>query len=130
MVLIAGAAVSVPSFLTLLLYCGAVPSSLPRCEAAPGTLPNIIRIIMRHRLTVRIIMRIILECKRRKSGTVFETNSRKLIKLLEAHGFELVGITGSHHKFRSGSRTVTVPHPKKDLPIGTVRQIYRQAGLL
>jgi len=23
---------------------------------------------------------------------------------------------------------VTVPHPKKDLPIGTLRSIYRQAG--
>ncbi|WP_245176983.1 type II toxin-antitoxin system HicA family toxin [Haematospirillum jordaniae] len=61
---------------------------------------------------------------------MFETNSRKLIKLLEAHGFELVGTTGSHHKFKCEDRTVTVPHPKKDLPIGTVRQIYRQAGLL
>ncbi|AMW35742.1 type II toxin-antitoxin system HicA family toxin [Haematospirillum jordaniae] len=75
-------------------------------------------------------MRIILGRKGRQSGTVFETNSRKLIKLLEAHGFELVGTTGSHHKFKCEDRTVTVPHPKKDLPIGTVRQIYRQAGLL
>lgn len=24
---------------------------------------------------------------------------------------------------------VTLPHPKKDLPLGTVRNIYRQAGL-
>ncbi|ENY0008508.1 type II toxin-antitoxin system HicA family toxin, partial [Neisseria gonorrhoeae] len=24
---------------------------------------------------------------------------------------------------------VTVPHPKKDLPTGTVKNIYKQAGL-
>lgn len=59
-----------------------------------------------------------------------ETNSRKIIKKLEKDGFELVKVVGSHHKFRKGSRTLTVPHPKKDLPIGTVRSIYKQAGWL
>lgn len=57
-----------------------------------------------------------------------ETNSRKIIRKLTDDGFELVKIVGSHHKFRKGSLTVTVPHPKKDLPKGTVRSIYRQAG--
>jgi len=42
--------------------------------------------------------------------------------------FELVKVSGSHHKFRKNGETVTVPHPKKDLPIGTVRAIYKQAG--
>jgi predicted RNA binding protein YcfA (HicA-like mRNA interferase family) len=55
-------------------------------------------------------------------------NSRKIVQKLRADGFELVSIKGSHHKFRKGSRTVIVPHPKKDLPPGTVRSIYRQAG--
>ncbi|WP_421980048.1 type II toxin-antitoxin system HicA family toxin [Roseibium sp.] len=59
-----------------------------------------------------------------------ETNSRKIIKKLETDGFELVKVVGSHHKFRKGARIVTVPHPKKDLPIGTVRSIYKQAGWL
>jgi len=59
-----------------------------------------------------------------------ETNSRKLIKRLEKDGFDLVKTTGSHHKFKKGDKTVTVPHPKKDLPLGTVRNIYRQAGWL
>ena len=59
-----------------------------------------------------------------------ETNSRKLIKLLEQDGFERVGIRGSHHKFRRGATSLVVPHPKKDLPLGTVRAIYRQAGWL
>ncbi|MBB4120685.1 type II toxin-antitoxin system HicA family toxin [Martelella radicis] len=59
-----------------------------------------------------------------------DTNSRKIIKHLENDGFELVKVTGSHHKFKKDDKTVTVPHPKKDLPIGTVRNIYKQAGWL
>ena len=59
-----------------------------------------------------------------------ETNSRNIIKLLEQDGFVLVKVAGSHHKFKKQGRTVTVPHPKKDLPIGTVRNIYKQAGWL
>lgn len=59
-----------------------------------------------------------------------ETDSRKIIQLLKAEGFEEVSQRGSHLKLRKGDRTVIVPHPKKDLPMGTVRSIYRQAGLL
>ncbi|OWV48427.1 addiction module toxin, HicA family [Mameliella alba] len=59
-----------------------------------------------------------------------ERNSRKLLKVLKGQGFELVSIKGDHHKLRKGDTTVIVPHPKKDLPIGTVRAIYKQAGLL
>ena len=58
----------------------------------------------------------------------FERNSKKLIKLLEKDGFEHVSTKGSHHKYRKGSITVIVPHPKKDLPIGTLRSIYRLVG--
>lgn len=61
---------------------------------------------------------------------MLETNSRKLIKRLRDDGFELVATKGSHHKFQKGSITLVVPHPKKDLPVGTVRAIYRQAGWL
>ncbi|WP_298981626.1 type II toxin-antitoxin system HicA family toxin [uncultured Roseibium sp.] len=59
-----------------------------------------------------------------------ETNSRKIIKKLERDGFDLVKTVGSHHKYKKGSLIVTVPHPKKDLPLGTVRSIYKQAGWL
>jgi predicted RNA binding protein YcfA (HicA-like mRNA interferase family) len=43
----------------------------------------------------------------------------------------LAGITGSHHHFKHEKKPgkVTVPHPKKDLPNGTVRSILKQAGL-
>lgn len=58
-----------------------------------------------------------------------ETNSRKLLKLLKAAGFEEVSKRGSHLKLRRGNQTVILPHPKKDLPLGTVRSIYEAAGL-
>lgn len=59
-----------------------------------------------------------------------ETDSRKIIQRLKAEGFELVSISGSHHKFRKGDQTLIVPHPKKDLPLGTARAIAKQAGWL
>lgn len=59
-----------------------------------------------------------------------ETNSRKLLKILKAEGFEEVSKKGSHLKLRKGDRTTILPHPKKDLPRDLVRAIYRQAGLL
>lgn len=59
-----------------------------------------------------------------------ETNSRKLLKILKDAGFEEISQRGSHMKLRKGDRTVILPHPKKDLPMGTVRNIYEQAGLL
>lgn len=59
-----------------------------------------------------------------------ETDSRKIIQRLKAEGFELVSISGSHHKFRKGDKTLIVPHPKKDLPLSTARAIAKQAGWL
>ncbi len=59
-----------------------------------------------------------------------EYDSRKIIKRLKDEGYELVSISGSHHKLRKGNNSIIVPHPKKDLPEGTARQIARQAGWL
>lgn len=59
-----------------------------------------------------------------------ETDSKKIVKRLEAEGWQLVSVKGSHHKFRNGSQTVIVPHPKKDLPIGTARSIAKSVGWL
>ena len=55
-------------------------------------------------------------------------NSRDIVKRLKAEGFELVSVKGSHHKFRKGAIVVVVPHPKKDLPVGTARSIARRVG--
>lgn len=61
----------------------------------------------------------------------YETNSRKLIRLMEQRGWRLTDTVGSHHHFVHPEHPgrVTVPHPKKDLPLGLVRAIYRQAHL-
>jgi len=58
-------------------------------------------------------------------------NSRMLMKLIEDDGWVLVRVTGSHHHFKHPTKSglVTIPHPKKDLPIGTVKNILKQAGL-
>lgn len=57
-------------------------------------------------------------------------NSKDIIKKLKAEGWVLHHVKGDHHQFKhpTNAAKVTVPHPKKDLPIGTVRSIYRQAG--
>ena len=56
--------------------------------------------------------------------------SREVIGRLRADGWILVRSKGSHHQFKHASKVglVTVPHPKKDLPAGTLRSIFRQAG--
>ncbi|MFF7707157.1 type II toxin-antitoxin system HicA family toxin [Pseudomonas sp. NPDC007930] len=57
--------------------------------------------------------------------------SRQLIRELEAAGWQLDRIAGSHHLYvHINSRyTIPVPHPKKDLPLGTVKAIRKRAGL-
>lgn len=61
-----------------------------------------------------------------------ERNSSRIISRLLREGWKLVGVKGSHHKLRRGEsgRTLVVPHPKKDLPLGTARSIAKQAGWL
>lgn len=59
--------------------------------------------------------------------------SKDLIRELEADGWKLERISkSSHHQFKHPAKKglVTVPHPKKDLPLGTVRSIRKQAGLI
>jgi predicted RNA binding protein YcfA (HicA-like mRNA interferase family) len=57
-------------------------------------------------------------------------DSRDIIRRLLQDGFEQVSVRGSHHKFAHKAKhlVVIVPHPKRDLPTGTVRSIYKQAG--
>jgi predicted RNA binding protein YcfA (HicA-like mRNA interferase family) len=56
------------------------------------------------------------------------TGSAVCIRKLEGEGWRLVRTKGSHRQYMLGARRVTVPHPVKDLPIGTLRSIFRQAG--
>jgi predicted RNA binding protein YcfA (HicA-like mRNA interferase family) len=57
--------------------------------------------------------------------------SREVIKAIEADGWYEVGQDGSHKQFRhpiQPGRT-TIPHPRKELPIGTLKSIERQSGV-
>ena len=58
-------------------------------------------------------------------------DSRELIKRLQQDGWDLVRTKGSHHQFKHPTKPglLTVPHPKRDLPIGTVKAILKQAEL-
>ncbi|HHQ6595620.1 type II toxin-antitoxin system HicA family toxin [Serratia fonticola] len=58
-------------------------------------------------------------------------NSKQLMKDVVADGWVLVRVNGSHHHFTHPTKPglVTIPHPKKDLPVGTVKSIRKQAGI-
>lgn len=58
-------------------------------------------------------------------------SSREIIKLLEEDGWYLVKTVGSHHQFKHPTKPgrVTIKHPDKDIPIGTLKSIERQSGL-
>jgi predicted RNA binding protein YcfA (HicA-like mRNA interferase family) len=58
-------------------------------------------------------------------------NSRDVIKELQRHGWHEVNQVGSHKQFKHATKKgrVTVPHPKRDIPIGTLKSIEKQCGI-
>ncbi|MEI8037564.1 MAG: type II toxin-antitoxin system HicA family toxin [Verrucomicrobiota bacterium] len=57
-------------------------------------------------------------------------SSDTFLGILTANGFRFVSQRGSHAKYRDAQgHTVIVPHPRKDIPIGTLRSMIRQSGL-
>jgi predicted RNA binding protein YcfA (HicA-like mRNA interferase family) len=58
-------------------------------------------------------------------------NSRDVIKELRKDGWYEVNQVGSHKQFRHATKRgrVTVPHPKRDIPMGTLQSIEKQAGI-
>jgi predicted RNA binding protein YcfA (HicA-like mRNA interferase family) len=58
-------------------------------------------------------------------------SSREVIQRLRANGWYEVAQEGSHKQFKHGTKTgrVTVAHPVRDIPIGTLRSIEKQAGI-
>ena len=58
-------------------------------------------------------------------------NSKAIIKMLKQDGWFLKRVKGSHHHFKHPSKQglVTVPHPRRDIPMGTYNNILKQAGL-
>jgi predicted RNA binding protein YcfA (HicA-like mRNA interferase family) len=57
--------------------------------------------------------------------------SADLTRKLKDDGRVLAHTVGSHHQFKHPTKPgkVTAPHPKKDLPRGTVNSVWKQAGL-
>ena len=57
--------------------------------------------------------------------------SKDLIRLIEEDGWVLRRVRGSHYQYKHPTKPglVTIPHPRKDIPKGTLKNILRQAGL-
>ena len=53
------------------------------------------------------------------------------MRRLREDGWYVDHITGSHHQMKHPTKreTTSVPHPKKDVPIGTLINIERQSGV-
>ena len=61
---------------------------------------------------------------------VLERKSTRLVRIFQQDGWVHVATKGSHWQFSHPAKPgrVTIPHPNKDIPHGTVASIYRQAG--
>ena len=71
-------------------------------------------------------------CYVHQTGAVMPSvSSKKAIKDLQAAGWHQVARRGSHVQLKHAEKTgrITVPHPKRDLPLGTAKAIYDAAGL-
>ena len=62
--------------------------------------------------------------------TITTVNSKQVIQKLEEDGWILARVKGSHHQFKHPAKPglVTVKHPDKDIPAGTLHNIKKQAG--
>jgi predicted RNA binding protein YcfA (HicA-like mRNA interferase family) len=58
-------------------------------------------------------------------------SSREVIAALNADGWYEFACTGDHHHFKHPEKKgkATVPHPKKSIPIGTLKSISVQTGI-
>jgi predicted RNA binding protein YcfA (HicA-like mRNA interferase family) len=58
-------------------------------------------------------------------------DSREVIKELKKDGWYEANQVGSHKQFKHAEKKgrVTVPYPKRDIPIGTLKSIEKQAEI-
>ena len=59
-------------------------------------------------------------------------SGKVLCKIVERYGWELKRITGSHRIYAKKGVSVILPipvHSNRDLPLGTLRSIMKDAGL-
>ena len=56
--------------------------------------------------------------------------STDIIKRLKDDGWIIHNIRGSHFQFKHPTKNgkVTVPYSKKDIPLGTLKNIFKQAN--
>ncbi len=58
-------------------------------------------------------------------------SSKEIVKMLLKDGWYEVNCVGDHHQFKHPHKKgkVTIPHPKKNLPLKTVKSIFKQAEI-
>jgi predicted RNA binding protein YcfA (HicA-like mRNA interferase family) len=58
-------------------------------------------------------------------------DSREILKILKKEGWFVVNQVGSHVQLKHDKikGRVTIPHPKKDMPKGTLNSILKQAKI-
>jgi predicted RNA binding protein YcfA (HicA-like mRNA interferase family) len=83
-----------------------------------------------HVFLTRINLRDII-CIAKGSKPVKSYSSQELVRILEADGWYEVDCRGDDHQYKHPVKKgrVTVPHPKKDIPIGTLKSIEKQSGI-
>ncbi len=54
---------------------------------------------------------------------------KDLPKLLKKNGWSIVRINGSHHVLQKEEKTTVIPIHGKDIPIGLLNRILKEAGL-
>lgn len=59
-------------------------------------------------------------------------SSIEILEILKKDGWYEVGCDGDHHQFKHPSKKgkVTITHPKKDIPAGTLKSISKQSGII
>lgn len=59
-------------------------------------------------------------------------DSLAVIQKLKGNGWYEVNHVVSHQQFKHLEKVgcVTVPHPKRDIPIGTLKSMAKQAGII
>lgn len=58
-------------------------------------------------------------------------SSREVLKILADDGWYEVNCVGDHHQFKHPIKPgrVTLTHPRKDIPLKTLKSIFKQAGI-
>lgn len=58
-------------------------------------------------------------------------SSLEVLRMIQADGWYEVGCVGDHHHFKHPTKKgkTTITHPRKDIPIGTLKSISRLTGV-